>query len=127
MILINYSKECQFLEKNYLQCLLQKALKDRVEKNQCDLEHVLYFHTECPDYAKKYDDPVEGKAFLRKQMFHLLNYPYQSFKNAVEPKLSVASIEKAERYLEYPELSEKRNRAGPEFALLTGASLNADL
>lgn len=81
---------------------------------------MLYFHTECPDYTKKYDDPVEGKAFLKKQMYNLLSYPYNSYKNSNEPKPTVvANKEKAERYLDYPELSEGRNRAGPDFSILT--------
>ena len=40
----------------------------------------MYFHTECPDYVKKYDDPKEGKDFLKRQMFYMLSYPYYKFR-----------------------------------------------
>jgi hypothetical protein len=120
-------KECQFLEKNYLNCLLQKGLKDKTLNNECNLEQVLYFHTECPDYIKKYDDPVEGPAFLKKQMFNLLAYPYfnhrQAQKEAQSNKSQIQNVIKSGKYLEYPEMNSKINAAGPEFSLLVDSKL----
>ena len=53
--------ECDALEKNYMNCMLQKALKDKVFVNMCVLDSVLWFHLECPRAASRFDDPVEFK------------------------------------------------------------------
>jgi hypothetical protein len=113
-------KECQFLEKNYLNCLLQKALKDQTNTNQCNLEQVLFFHVECPDYLKKYDDPVEGPAFLKRQMYNLLAFPYFNHKHEEKKKEVEKRSSKNEllsgRYLQY-EGSAFRGPNGNEFSL----------
>ena len=57
--------ECKSLEDNYLNCLLQKSLKDRVLTNRCVLDSVLWFHLECPKAAAKFDDPIEFKRKFR--------------------------------------------------------------
>ena len=53
--------ECDVLERNYMNCMLQKALKDRVYNNRCNMESILWFHLECPQAKDKFDDPVEFK------------------------------------------------------------------
>ena len=53
--------ECEVLERNYMNCMLQKALKDRVFTNRCNMESILWFHLECPKAKDKFDDPVEFK------------------------------------------------------------------
>lgn len=53
--------ECASLEDNYMNCLFQKALKDRVISNMCNLDSILWFHLECPKAASKFDNPIEFK------------------------------------------------------------------
>ena len=50
--------ECAALEENYMNCLLQKAMRDRVFNNRCVMDSILWFHLECPKAAAKFDDPV---------------------------------------------------------------------
>ena len=57
--------ECDELENNYLNCLLQKSLKDKVELNHCVLDSVLWFHIECPKAAGEFDNPHEFKKKFR--------------------------------------------------------------
>ncbi len=57
--------ECAALEENYLNCLLQKAMRDRVFNNRCVMDSILWFHLECPKAAAKFDDPVEFKRKFR--------------------------------------------------------------
>ena len=44
---------------------MQKALKDKVFVNRCVLDSILWFHTECPKAASKFDDPIEFKRKFR--------------------------------------------------------------
>ena len=55
--------ECfnKFFEENYMNCMLQKALKDRVTVNRCNLDSVLWFQLECPRHHAKFDNPIEFK------------------------------------------------------------------
>ena len=57
--------ECKALEENYMNCLMQKALKDKVLVNRCVLDSVLWFPLECPRAFGKFDDPVEFKKKFR--------------------------------------------------------------
>ena len=57
--------ECKVLENNYIKCLMQKALKDKVMVDKCVLDGVLFFPLECPRYFSKFDDPVEFKRKFR--------------------------------------------------------------
>ena len=57
--------ECQALEENYMNCLLQKALKDRTNIDRCNLDSVLWFHLECPRSVAKFDDPMTFKSKVR--------------------------------------------------------------
>ena len=51
--------ECNALEQNYQNCIVQKALKDRITSNKCNLDSVLFFHLECPRRVSEYDDAHE--------------------------------------------------------------------
>jgi len=53
--------ECKALEENYMNCLMQKAMKDKVFTNRCVMDSLLWFHLECPKASSKFDDPVEFK------------------------------------------------------------------
>ena len=57
--------ECEALEKNYMNCLVQKSMKDKVFNNKCVLDSVLWFHLECPTYVAAYDDPAQFRAKVR--------------------------------------------------------------
>ena len=57
--------ECAALEENYMNCLLQKAMRDRVLTNRCVMDSILWFHLECPKAAAKFDDPLEFKRKFR--------------------------------------------------------------
>ena len=55
--------ECENLEDNYMRCLLQKAVKDKVFVNKCVMDSILWFHLECPKEAHAFDndDILRGK------------------------------------------------------------------
>ena len=53
-----------------MNCLLQKAMKDRVLVNHCSLDSVLWFHLECPRMANKWDDPMVFKKKFRDFFTH---------------------------------------------------------
>ena len=57
--------ECRSLEENYMNCLMQKAMRDRVLTNRCVMDSILWFHLECPKAAAKFDDPIEFKRKFR--------------------------------------------------------------
>jgi len=57
--------ECQALEDNYMNCLVQKSLKDHVMNNRCVLDSILWFHLECPKSAENFDDPQLFKVKFR--------------------------------------------------------------
>ena len=57
--------ECSALEENYMNCLLQKALRDKVLTNRCNMDSILWFHLECPKAVAKFDDPIEFKRKFR--------------------------------------------------------------
>lgn len=99
-------KECIPLEKNYLFCLLQKALKDRTINQTCSLQGVMDFHLECPDYLKKFDDPKEA-AYVKRQMYNLLVLPYMQhrmFEYEENQKMKeVREINAKNKFVEYPE------------------------
>lgn len=69
--------ECQALEDNYINCMFQKALKDRVLTNKCIMDSILWFHLECPKAASRFDDPIEFRRkmgnFLAEQKTQLEN------------------------------------------------------
>ena len=57
--------ECKELEKNYMTCLLQKAMKDRVMTNKCNMDSILWFHLECPQRSAQFDDEDTFKLKFR--------------------------------------------------------------
>ena len=128
-LLINIRKECKFLEKNYLECLLQKGLKDRVEAPKCNLEYAWYFHVECPDYIKKYDHPVEGKKYLKQQLYNMLALPYYNYKqketNSVSAEDTMPTLKSANSKIQYSELNAKKNMTN-SFNLLLDSQLKND-
>lgn len=99
--------ECQYLEKNYLSCIIQKAMKDRISRPICDLYGVVLFHIECPAYLQKFDGP-DAKEYVKRQIFSMLLLPY------VQSKVSSAHINLLQmnmvenkfanmKYIKYPE------------------------
>ena len=48
-----------------MNCLLQKAMRDRVLTNRCVMDSILWFHLECPKSVAKFDDPLEFKRKFR--------------------------------------------------------------
>jgi len=77
------------------------------------MELILYYHLECPDYVKKFDDP-NNKNYLRRQLFNFLITPYVHLK-MIEKKLSERippnqnDLNK-EKYIPYPEELNVSNR-----------------
>jgi hypothetical protein len=57
--------ECASLEENYLNCMFQKALRDRVVNERCVMDSILWFHLECPKAVAKFDDPIMFKRKVR--------------------------------------------------------------
>ena len=45
----------------------------------CNLEGVLFYHLECPDYVKKFDDQRNAQ-YLKRQIFNLLVMPYMNLR-----------------------------------------------
>ena len=48
-----------------MNCLMQKAMRDRVLTNRCVMDSILWFHLECPKNVSKFDDPIEFKRKVR--------------------------------------------------------------
>lgn len=77
------------------------------------MELILYYHLECPDYVKKFDDP-KNKNYLRRQLFNFLITPYVHLK-MIEKKLTERippnqnTINK-DKYIPYPEELNVSNR-----------------
>ena len=89
-----------------MECVLQKSLKDKVPNLNCNLEYAWYFHVECPDYIKKYEEL--GSKYLKQQMYNMLSLPYFEFrKNLAENKPNsydiMPTLQKSENFLRYPE------------------------
>ena len=82
--------ECRALEDNYMNCLFQKALNDKVFVNRCVLDSVLWFHLECPRAAAKFDDPVEFNRKFRDFFAH-----NKSIADAVKTKSTTTARVKA--------------------------------
>lgn len=77
------------------------------------MELILYYHLECPDYVKKFDDP-KNKNYLKRQLFNFLITPYVHLK-MIEKKLgertppNLNTLNK-EKYIPYPEELNVSNR-----------------
>jgi hypothetical protein len=57
--------ECKALEENYMNCMMQKAMRDKVPTNMCNLDSLLWFHLECPKHVDSFDNPTQFKAKWR--------------------------------------------------------------
>ena len=81
-------------------------MKDKTTYNQCNLQGVLFYHLECPDYLKKFDDP-KNKNHLKKQIFNILVMPYMNMKlieyQMKSQKKSVSDFDKRNKSISYPE------------------------
>jgi hypothetical protein len=72
----------------------------------CDIEQIINFHIECPDYIRKFDEE-EGQSYIKRQVFNMLLVPYMNHRieehiqKGIKPEL----FEKKhmDKYLEYPE------------------------
>ena len=85
---------------------MQKALKDRIPLSSCDLEDVMWFHVECPDYLKKFDDPKYAK-WIKRQMYNILTVPYMSMRltelQVKNKQQEIIDLTKKNKFIEYPE------------------------
>jgi hypothetical protein len=100
------------LEKNYIGCILQKALKDRTIIPTCNLDKVLYYHLECPDYVKKFDNP-KTNFYLKRQLFNLLVVPYVNSKLVKAYDNLPKDIKDKEKSMPYPEEIKTRSPVQP--------------
>ena len=57
--------ECKALEMNYMNCMMQKALGDRVDEEYRVKDYILWYHLECPKWVEKWDDPNEFRGKWR--------------------------------------------------------------
>ena len=48
-----------------MNCLLQKAMRDKVMTNRCVMDSILWFHLECPKASSQFDDPNTFKLKFR--------------------------------------------------------------
>jgi hypothetical protein len=94
--------ECKQLEKNYISCILQKAIQDRSRAAFCHLDKVILYHIECPDYVKKFDNP-KTQFHLRRQLFNLLLFPYSHIKMTKAYDNLPKDIRDKENFIPYPE------------------------
>jgi hypothetical protein len=73
----------------------------------CQLEKVILYHIECPDYIKKFDNPNTAH-YLKRQMFHMLLLPYmntrmvQIYKQKYHTNIP-SDISRKDSYAPYPE------------------------
>jgi hypothetical protein len=100
-------KECRWLEKNYISCLIQKGLRDRIPESICSENHIIYFHLECPSWIKKFEGE-QGKQYIKRQIFATTWLAYVNDKanekrnlyyNVMEP----VDLAKSQQYTPYPE------------------------
>ena len=53
-----------------MNCLLQKAVKDRVLNNKCNMDSILWFPLECPQHHALFDEPDTFKLKFRDMFAH---------------------------------------------------------
>ncbi len=102
--------ECSALEENYVNCLVQKAMKDKVTTNRCVMDSLLWFHLECPHAAAKFNDPVEFKRKFRNFFSYQRASAELLYRQSDEQKES----EKEYGHMRYPE-DIKKNKDVREF------------
>lgn len=91
--------ECAALEENYMNCLFQKAFRDRVINNRCVMDSILWFHLECPKAASKFDDP---NAFKRK-VRDFISEAKTAMEASVISDEATDRVEQEYAYMAYPE------------------------
>ena len=78
------------------------------------MELVMFYHLECPDYVKKFDQE-KNKGYLKRQVYNMLVTPYVKMK-MIEKKISEKappanrSALNQNKYLPYPEEINASNR-----------------
>ena len=81
-----------------MNCMLQKALKDKVFTNKCVLDSILWFHVECPRSVAAFDDPQEFKRKWRG--FFALQKSYQEHRTDSD---EAKAVEMEFDHISYPE------------------------
>ena len=98
----------------------------------CQLERVILYHIECPDYVKKFDNPNTAH-YLRRQMFNMLLLPYmntrmfQIYKQKYQPNIP-SDIVKKDSYAPYPEEVKVERQPSKDFLnkFIDGAQFTPD-
>lgn len=57
-----------------MNCLFQKALRDKVLNNRCNMDSILWFHLECPKHVSKFDEPLEFKRKVANYLAEVRTY-----------------------------------------------------
>ena len=96
---IQRDDECAALEENYMNCLMQKALKDNVVVNKCVLSSVLWFPLECPKWHNKFNDPVEFKLKFKKFIAETKSQAHQRYNRSERDQ----KLHNETNYIPYPE------------------------
>ena len=81
-----------------MNCMLQKALKDKVFTNKCVMDSILWFHVECPRSVAAFDDPAEFKRKWRG--FFALQKSYQQHRTDSDES---RAVEMEFDHISYPE------------------------
>jgi hypothetical protein len=72
----------------------------------CNLQGVLFYHIECPDYVKKFDD-VRNYQYLKRQIFNLLIMPYMNYRiiefKTKNARKEISDLDRKTKFIEYPE------------------------
>ena len=116
--------ECKALDTNYVNCLMQKALNDKVANNICNLDSVLWFHLECPKWVQKYDHPIEFKRKF-KEFFDYQYFQKQAVKHKGSVQYSDEGIHAPAGYIPHPE-DVRKHEAFDEFFKKNAGTLNID-
>mmetsp|Transcript_35083 Transcript_35083/g.6313 ORF Transcript_35083/g.6313 Transcript_35083/m.6313 type:complete len:83 (-) Transcript_35083:25-273(-) len=53
----DFEPECKMLERNYVTCLAEKAVKDEGVPMNCNVERILWFNLDCPTRYNKFTSP----------------------------------------------------------------------
>jgi hypothetical protein len=98
---------------------------------ECQLEKVILYHIECPDYVKKFDNPNTAH-YLRRQMFNMLLLPYMNARliqiHKQKSYIIPLDIGKKENYVPYPEEVKVEKEPNKDFLnkFIEGAQFTPD-
>eukprot|EP00345_Euplotes_harpa_P008978 CAMPEP_0168354302 /NCGR_PEP_ID=MMETSP0213-20121227/23817_1 /TAXON_ID=151035 /ORGANISM="Euplotes harpa, Strain FSP1.4" /LENGTH=209 /DNA_ID=CAMNT_0008366181 /DNA_START=13 /DNA_END=642 /DNA_ORIENTATION=+ len=111
--------ECKHLEENYMNCLLQKALDDKVKVNRCVMSNILWFHLECPRALQKFDDPLlfkkRFKEFFDETYYTKMSKEYnRPVANDFKGKGGVLYPEDIEKFDDFEELQKRHASSFPD-------------